>query len=194
MIDVLMTEYWSRADAFLLPLTGLSNEESFELKSYLFWNEYSIEDYKLIVSLSCENYEEMVAYCRRRVFPILDRNGYLVENYDVEGRSIFILDMSEWAMDIQMFLAGKYSRMSKEAKMKIEKFHRFDGNKIPIHIFAVLYPNMPMKLLDDMTPIQYISERYEMPLEVLERIGEVGSVFDRMSETILTDVSEICGK
>lgn len=194
MIEVLKREYWSRADAFLLPLVGLEKTEEFEMKSYLFWNEYSINDYNLILTYSSENYDELVQYCQKHVFPILDRGGYLMENYDVAGRSIFILDISEWAMDIQMFLTGKYSKFSKEAKAAVQKFHTFNKNKIPIHVYAVMYPHESMILLDNMTPIEYICQEstYGLNLDDVKKLGEIGTLYGRMEETLLTEIDEIC--
>lgn len=194
MIEILKKEYWSRADAFLLPLTGLSKNEKLEMKSYLFWNEYSIQNYNLVISISCDVPEIAMEYCRNVLFPILDKNGYLIENYDVEGRSIFILDMSQWAEDIELFLNGKYSRLSKRAKYLIEKWHLIDVKRaeIPARIYSVLYPNKPMTLLDGMTAIEYIAENYGFSLEELTKIGEIGSLYDQMPESLITDVSELC--
>jgi hypothetical protein len=62
------------------------------------------------------------------VFPILDKKGYVIENYDSIGRSIFVLDMSEWALDIEQFLQSRYSQLSREGKECIEDFH----NELPV--------------------------------------------------------------
>lgn len=193
MVQVLKRDYWSRADAFLLPLTGLNKNETYEMRSYLFWNEYTIDDYKLMVTFSYDDeYDKFVNYCRNYIFPVLDRKGYLVENYDILGRSIFILDMSEWAMDIQMFMSARYSKFSLEAKNAIEKYHTFNGNQIDISVYSVLYPNKKISLLGEKTPIEYVAENYDLNLADLKSIGEIGSVYDEMSETLLTDINEIC--
>lgn len=196
MIQVLKTEYFSKADAFILPLTGLSKDESFECRSYLFWREYSIENYQLILSFTYTDQLGFMEYCRTRMFPILDRKGYLMENYDIGDRSVFILDMSEWALDIEQFLSGKYSKFSKEAKYSIEKFHTFNKNQIPISIYAVLYPNTRMTLLReegiDHTPIEYASKHYGLDLDDMRKIGEIGSKYNPLDETLLTDVDDLC--
>lgn len=191
MIEILLEDYWSKSDAFLMPLTGLHREEFYEVKSYLFWNEYSIEDYYLIMCISYEDdsYDEMLRYCKQNIFPKLDN---IVENYDIQGRSIYILDMSEWAMDIQMFLEAKYSKMSREAKKLIENYHRFDKTKIPVEIYSCMYPNKNMSLLGNLTPIEYCSKHYGLDLETMKQVGEVGAKYDRMSETLLTDIDQIC--
>lgn len=190
MVNLLRKENWS--DAFLLPLTGLRKDNDFEMRSHLFWNEYNINDYKLIVTFACEDYEALMEHCRTQVFPTLDRKGYLLENYDIQGRSIFILDMSEWAKDIEMFVLGKYSKFSKEAKTMIEKYHTFKKDKILVHIYAALYPNMKMTILDNKTPIEYAAAEYGLDYEVMKKIGEIGSIYDSMSETLITGVESLC--
>lgn len=194
MINVLKTEYWSRTDAFLLPLTGLQKNGDYGIKSYLFWNENSIDDYRLTISYSYEDYGQFLEYCKNNIFPVLDKKGYLVESYDipVQNRTVFVLDMSEWAMDIQMFLSAKYSKLSKEAKSMIERFHTYNKNFVPVHIYAVLYPTMKMPYLDNMSPIDYVAKHYEINKEYLTKLGEIGSVYDEVSETLITDVEKIC--
>lgn len=196
MIQVLKAEYFSKADAFLLPLTGLAKDEKYPVKSYLFWNEYTIEDYNLILEFEYNNYADFIEYCRTRLFPLLDKRGYLVESYDLGNRSIFVLDIGEWAMDIEMFLAGHYSKMSKTMKDTIEKYHTFNGYQIPIYIYAVLYPNIKMALLredgKDKTPIEYVAKNYGFDIEDMKEIGEIGSVYEPILETLLTDIENIC--
>lgn len=187
MIQLLEKKEW--CDDFLLPLTGLSKSQKFETKSYLFWNDINIYDYKLILTLSAKNYPEMLMYCKNYVFPVLDKKGYLLENYDIDEKSIFVLDLSEWAMDIHMFIEGKYSKFSKEAKKIIEDYHTFDDNKISIQLQSVLYPNKPAALLDKMTPIEYVAKHYELDLEDMQKIGEIGSTFSRDRTTLVTNTN-----
>jgi hypothetical protein len=191
-MDLLKDGYWSKADAFLLPLTGLRKNRKYELSSHLFWHEHTIDDYKLILSFTFDNYEDFLHYCQHEVFPILDKKGYLIENYDIHDRSIFVLDISEYALDIEMFLLGKYSKLSNETKVIIEDFHSWDGDKIPAHIYAALYPNRKMKQLDNKTPIEIVARDYNFDLDLLKEVGEIGGVYDETEETLLTEIDDIC--
>ena len=56
MIELLQKEYYSKADVFLLPLTGIKRQEDVKIESFLFWREYSIEDYKLTVTIENSEY------------------------------------------------------------------------------------------------------------------------------------------
>lgn len=191
MVEVLKKEYWSKSQAFLLPLSGLKKSQKYDVQTYLFWNDYSIENYHLILRFKYTSYTEFIKYCKRAIFPDLDKNGYLSEIFDYEGETIMILDLSEWARDIEMFLLGKYSRMSGDAKDIITEYHTFfeKGYKILIEISAALNPNDKFPVLGDMTAIEYIAENYAFDLSELRKIGEVCGIYDTEKET-LSDVSE----
>lgn len=192
MIDVLEKEYWSKADAFLLPLTGLAMENVYNVKSYLYWKEYSIENYNLILVFEYDDYEEFMSYSRTVLFPLLDKKSPVIETFDIEGKSIFILDISEWAMDIEMLLAGKYSKFSKQMKLKIETFHMFEPHKVPVQIFSVLYPFKEQRIFNGKSSIEYVAENYDFNIELLRGIGELGSICIQEHETLSLEPSELC--
>lgn len=187
MVEVLKKEYWSKSQVFLLPLTGLTKSQKYDIKSYLYWNDYSIENYNLILRFRYTSYEEFLKYAKRVIFPTLDKNGYLIETHDFDNETVMVLDMSEWARDIEMFLLGKYSRMSGDAKDIIMEFHTFyeKGYKIMIEISAALNPNDKFPLLGNMTAIEYVAEQYELNLEELKKIGELGGIYDKDKETLI---------
>lgn len=191
MIELLKTEYWSKSEAFLLPLTGLARTQKYKIETYLFWENYSIEDYYLVVKFTYENYNEFVDYCRRIVFPALDKNGYLVESYDFVNETVLVLNISEWAKDIEMFLVGKYSKMSRDAKDTIVEYHTFydKGNKIMIEIQAAIEPNVKYDVLEKKTPIEYVAENYGLSYDELKKGGEVGGIYNKEKET-LKDLKE----
>lgn len=186
MIEVLKKEYWSKSEAFLLPLTGLSKTHKYAFKTYLFWNEYSIEDYYLVIKFNWDNYEEFVQYCRRVVFPVLDRNGYLVETYDFDKETVLVLNIAEWAFDIEFFLKGRYSKMSRDAKDIIIEFHTYYDKipKIKVEISASLDPNARYAVLGGQTAIEYVAENYEISLDDLKKVGELGGIYDVTKETL----------
>lgn len=190
MIDVLKKvsegEYWSKSETFLLPLTGLSRSQKYPMKSYLFWGEYSIENYHLIIKFSYDNYNSFITYCNKTIFPILDKNLYLIETYDFDKESIFILDLSEWALDIEMFLKGKYSKFSRQAKERIIEYHTYfdKGAKVPVEISVILEPNVKYRLLGDVTAFEYVADNYGIPLNHLKEIGELGNPYNEEKETL----------
>lgn len=190
MIEIFKEHYWSKSEAFLFPLTGLPKTSKYHYSTYLFWNEYSIENYQLIVKFTWDDYDEFLKYCKVMVFPVLDVNGYLIESYDSENETIFVLDLSEWALDIELFLSGKYSKFSNEAKKKIEKFHTYMDKipKIKLHIAVVLAPNTEYEILGKMKAIDYAAKVYNLPLDELQRVGELGGKYQIEAETLELEV------
>jgi hypothetical protein len=189
-VRVLKSGQWSKSKAFLLPLTRIDRND-FDVQSYLFWESYSIENYQLIVKFTYgARYDDFMEHCNRFIFPIWDKGGYLIESYDFEGETVFVLDISVWAEDIEKFLKGKYSRFSKMAKDIISEYHSYyeKGIKtIDIDIKGILNPTAKYGILNNQTAIEYVAEEYGLPLEPLLRLGELGSIYDIKEET-LTDL------
>lgn len=186
MVEIFKGEYWSKSDAFLLPFTGLTKTQKYEMKSYLFWNEYSIDNYQLIIKFSWVNYDEFLEYCKRIIFPVLDKNSYLIETHDFEGDTVFILDISEWALDIELFLKGKYSKFSRDAKEAIMDFHTYydKGPKIDMEISVSLDPFVKYTILGDIPAIEYVAINYGLPIDHLKKVGELGGMYDKQIETL----------
>jgi hypothetical protein len=186
-IDILKTEYWSKSQAFLLPLTGISRTQKYPVETFLFWDDYSIENYNLMVKFTYDDYDKFVDYCRKVIFPTWDKNGYTVESYDFGKETVFVLDISEWALDVQMFLAGKYSKLGKDAKEIIQEYHVFFSKgkpQIEIEIAATLDPYRKHEILDGMNSIEYVSDYYGLPLPELQKLGEIGSIYNKEKETL----------
>lgn len=185
--------YWRKSDTFLLPLTGLPNNKLFNMKSYLFWNDYGVDNYQLILTFDYEEYDQFIRHLKTNILPYLDKNSCILESYDYENKSVFVLDMSEWAIDIEMFMVGKYSKLSREAKLAIEKFYLNPATgKLTIQIWGILYPHSETETLDNMTALDYMIKGYGLDAQAIRKIGEVGSIFDREQETLVTDVAEPC--
>ena len=89
-----------------------------------------------------------------------------------------------------MILSGKYSLLSKDAKLFIDKYHM--TNVRPIQIHGILYPNDKQDVLGKKSPIEYASENYGLPIKTLEKLGEIGSVYDKMQETLLINIEDVC--
>lgn len=182
-------EKWSKSEAFLLPLTGLRRDIRFDPHTYLFWGKFSIENYQLI--LTYNNEEGIDTHCKNVVFPAIDNRCIILENYNLSERVIFVIDVSVWGKDIDMFLKGKYSMFSKDAQKMIEQFHLLEVRSVPEHIFGVLYPAKPSPAYGNKSAIEAIAHEYGLDMNTLMEIGEIGSIYDRTDETLLTDVEDL---
>lgn len=191
MLEIIQTEYWSKSKAFILPLTGVPRTKTFAIDSYLFWDDYSIEDYILTVRMEYgHRYEDFLAFLTLHFFQT-GRKGHITQSFDFEGFSILIFDISEYAFDIEQFLKGKYSKFSKEAKDVIRTYHRKGKEGLPANIYACLYPFIEADEFEKMTPIAYVAKYYGFPEKDLKELGELCSIFDSEKETLHVDIN-IC--
>lgn len=197
-VDVLLNSYWSKSDAFLLPFTGMKKVEEFDVGAFMFWENYTIEDYKLIVKIEygCR-YDEFETYLKER---LLVESNKVIQVYPYEGFSIFIFDIADWYEDIETLLNGKYSMFTRKAKDTIERYHMYyeDGKpQVDINIFTCLYPNSKESVLDGMTAIDYVIKNYIMvgtpskldleTAKIMKSGGQVCSIYDKKEETLVLD-------
>lgn len=176
-VDLITREYRSKSDLFLLPLTGLPKNS--DIKSYMFWEDYSIDNFQLILEI--KNMLNKIP----DIIQILDKNAPIIECYEDNKVMYFVVDLSEWALDIELILAGKYSKMSKAAKKTCENFHSLHGrNPIRASIYGIMYPNTELEVLGNKTPLEYLVTHYKIDEETVMKIGEIGSLYDKMAETL----------
>lgn len=190
--DVILDTDWSKSDAFLLPLLGIKKDTGFEVNSYLFWKDHTIEDYKLVLAISYNSQDLFQEFLRTNLLPQLDRESLVLESYDLANRSIFVIDMSEWKMDIEAFLAGKYSLLSERAKKMIEKYHAPKSTKMPAHILCALYPTKVYEVLNKMNALEYVAKYWGLPLDELTKLGEIGAIYNKKAETLIVDIDDLC--
>lgn len=189
MIEVIQPKNWSKSRAFILPLVGIPRTKMFNIESFMYWDDYTIEDYILIVKIEYgHKYEDFLAFLTLHFFQ-MGKKGHVTQSFDFEGFSVLIFDISEYAFDVEQFLKGKYSKFSKEAKEIIKDFHRRGKDGVPINIASCLFPFTEMEILEKMTPIEYVSKYYGLPLKELRELGELCSTFDRDVETLLVDIN-----
>jgi hypothetical protein len=195
--------YWSKSRTFLLPLTGITKIPDIEFKAYVKWDEYSIHNYELIVKANYGyRFEVFEEYLKTTL--LYNGKSFAKEVYDFEGFSIMIFDISEWKKDVDLFLIGKYSKFSSDAKSNIVDFHTIYKKKkqqINIIIKSCIYPDVPEELLDNMTPLEYAIKHYvrtpprikidKDTEEAWLKIGELCSKCDEEKETLILDESQI---
>lgn len=189
--NVLKNEYISMSDNFLYPLLDIPKADDFDIKSYIFWNKFSVEDYYFIVTMSGD--EESLKLFLPKLLQIVDKNTPVIEYYKMDERHILIIDMSYWASDIELFLLGKYSKFSKDAKNLIVKYHNIPGriNEIPYHIFAVLFPEKELAKLNNRSSLEYVADIYNLDTDLLYKVGELGRKYDKLGETLLTNIDNL---
>lgn len=178
-VELISKHYMCKSDLALLPLTGLPKTE--DIRSYMFWENYSIENYNLIIEIRNSNND---------YYEILNKNTTIVECYEDKEYTYFILDMSIWALDIDQFLIGKYSKMSGSAKDKCIKFHNLNGKEpTKSSIFGIFYPKTRLEVLGNKTPIEYLISYYKLDGQDVLDISEIGSIYDKEKETLSKEIN-----
>jgi hypothetical protein len=196
MVEIIRRNIWSKSTAFLLPLTGIKKTRDFEIRSYLYWNDYSIGNFELAVKVEYgHKFQEFLEFMHEGVFK--NRNSLIREVFEYEGFSVFIFDISDWAEDVAVFMEGKYSKLSKPAKVKIQKYNSDDNNNMPISIYCCLFPDEPHEMLGNMTPLEYAVQHYITEYkpnkadyesaEIWQKSGELCSIFDMKEETLVLE-------
>lgn len=183
------SNYWSRADTLFFPLLGISKNKVFNPNSYLFWNEYSIENYHLILEFNHSENSYIQSFIN-----LINKNTPILEIYEVHDRIIMIVDLSTYAEDVDKILKGKYSRISNEAKGYIKSFNKEYVNGehvISQYLYAAINPKDACSAFNNKSPIEFVSEQLGLDLEIMQENGEVAGLYDRMSETLIVELSDI---
>lgn len=192
-MEIFRSAYKSMADTLLLPLTGIPKDSRLTVGSFLFWRDYSIFEYNIIITI---DFDESISEIKRKldtiIIPALDKNAPIREVYEIGKRLILVLDMSYWMSDINHFLNGKYSKISDKAKAIIKNYHSDNNGVIGHFLWCILYPNKKSSFLGDKTPIEYASQEYGFDYYELSKVGEIGNKYDKTAETLFTEVDELC--
>lgn len=147
-MSAINSKYFQKSSCFLYPLTGLSYNS--DVITYL---DY-INDYKLLIDASNvtdEYFKTIIKICEEEIEP-----------------NLLLVDLSEWKLDIDLFLEGKYSKFSEKAKKTILSYWKFSNiPKEPLDKFTAhvgLYP-------------QYYYDVYSKELGIIITKGELINLF-----------------
>jgi hypothetical protein len=115
----LNTFYIQKSRIMLLPLLGLDPKDLKPATTYIAYkNIISLQDYKLICGYKRDD-DQYYDY----------RNNVLFKhpNYETLYRGLYtdylVFDLSEYKKDFDVFLTGKYSKLSKRAKTAIKEYY-----------------------------------------------------------------------
>ncbi len=174
--------YFQKSSSFLYPLTGVLRNKKYDPKTYLYWMEENIEDFKLIVLYEVDiNDENFKSYEAKFII----NNERIVNCYIVEEGIVYIFDLcSTWANDVAWFLEGKYSKFSEGAKRMIKRYFNIINNEVK--------PGKPISVsLEPQRFWQQVAKELDVSLEDLQDTYELTPPFSKEKETfhgkIITD-------
>lgn len=161
IINDLYKKYFQKSKIFMYPLLGFERGNVVPEEVYFsIRDKYKPQDKKLVLlydpkmNFKYESFKEDSLVNHKLLHERLE---------DQSGNEIFVFDMSSFASDWDLFLAGKYSQMSLEIRNKILNFFaKNSGN----HIYLQSYL-FPEKWFKRYAEILDVSE------ELLKEVGEL---------------------
>lgn len=179
-IKSLYKDYFQKSRIFMYPLLNIKRGSSVTpIETYMSWkNQFSIYDKKLIC----------VYYLRDDIEFRLFEKEKLLNNelfYDFkelsDDKGVYIFDFQQHTSDWDFLLLGKYSKLSKEYKNKIENFY---GNKDPnyAYIESFLYPEKYFKMYSEIIGVNET---------LLKGVGELCSILDIDKETLNASIKDL---
>lgn len=139
MMNQLYAKYFQKSTTFLYPLLGFEkNRNLAPLVAFLTWeNRFTVDDRKLICFFKRHKNDQMFADFELNKLlnhPMLDFCEELPED-----SIVYVFDMTPVASDYDLFLQGKYSKMSGDAKDKIAHYFGISSPEF-VYIESYLYP------------------------------------------------------
>lgn len=164
IINELYKKYFQKSKIFMYPLLGIERGNVVPEEIYSSMNDkYTHQDRKLILVYDPKMDLKYETFKEKR---LLNHKLLHESIVDQNGNEIFIFDMSSFAADWDLFLAGKYSQMSLKVRNQIINFfEKNSGNYIYVHSF--LFPENWFK--------RY-AEILDVPESLLKEVGELCDV------------------
>lgn len=133
-------EYFQKSKVFIYPLLQIRKGVRFvPIETYISWdNKYTIKDYMFICLYKIDSKKESAF--RKFEKDIILSNRYFHEYYKHEDYHIYVFDLSKYKHDWSVFIEGKYSKFSDNAKQIITDFFGKDGT-ISEYVESYIYPS-----------------------------------------------------
>lgn len=184
-IESLYRDYIQKSRIFLYPALGLKRGESVTpLQTYTSWEgKYSVKDKKLICEYHLRDDIEFKNYEKNKLL-----SHELFHNYleTTDGKGIYVFDFSKHDKDWNMFLKGRYSKLSPDLKKKIRTF--FGMSNIG-YIDAYLYPERYFNVYAEFLTTR--REDVRSMQKILEEVGELCSKPNLLLETMIADIKDL---
>lgn len=179
-ITALYRKYFQKSKIFLYPLLDIKRGVSvIPEETYIGWNtSYSPEDMKLVCLYKTRKDSEYKLFERN----VLLKHNRLCDYVIVDDENaVFTFDFSDLKDDWLNFIKGKYTKMHVDTRRKIlAYFAKNSGNYI--YVESYLFPE---------THYKKYAELLDVPISLLESVGELCSKPDMERETLLIKVADL---
>lgn len=132
------TKYFQKSKVFLYPLLGIAKGQTYvPVETYICWQDaFDYTDYRFISVYNSIRSTEYIIF----EDVVLKQNKMFDSYYKLSNdRHLYIFNIESYKHDFNMFVDGKYSKFSSNAKNKISNY--FSSSKgISKNIKSFLYP------------------------------------------------------
>jgi hypothetical protein len=172
MIKDMYRKYFQKSYTFLYPLLGFKRtKDPRPVQVYLHWpEEFSDEERKLVCIYQKEDTDQWVNFEKNKLMTH-SMFDYVVPLCD--GRIAYIFDMNPVANDYDLFLQGKYSKFSNNAKMHLSDYYGIHTSEW-VYVESFIFPKKYFK--------QY-AEILMVEVEMLQEVGELCDKYNKEKET-----------
>jgi len=168
MIKQMYKQYFQKSYTFLYPLLGFKRtRDPRPVQVYVHWpEEFPDDERKLVCIYQKEDTDQWLTFEKNKLMThtLLD---YVVPLCD--GRVAYIFDMNPSAYDYDLFIQGKYSKFSQNAKRHLSDYY---GIHTPewAYVESFIFPK------------KYFKDYAEMLLIDVATLQEVGELCDKYNK------------
>jgi hypothetical protein len=176
----LYKDYFQKSRVFLYPILEIKRGASVTpIETFLAWEtQYSFDDRKLICHYHLRGDKEFIKFEKDI---LLNHKLFFDFKQIDEKEGIYVFDLSSISEDFDNIINGKYSKLSKTHKNKIEKFYgRWNSDFAYVESF--LYPEKYYPLY---------SKLLNVTEPVLKTSGELCSHINKEKETLYATIKNL---
>lgn len=183
-LESLYKDYVQKSRLFLYPALGMRRGQSVTpIQTYISWdNNYVTTDRKLCCLYHIRSDEEFKAFESFIVKHEMFHDFKLTK----DDKAVYVFDFSKQRDDWDMFLIGKYSKLSNDLKKKIRNFFGINNQG---YIDSFLFPERYFNMYADMLTSSK-SEHTSM-LSILKEVGELCSTPDLEKENLVMSIKDL---
>lgn len=184
-LQSLYKEYVQKSRLFLYPALDIKRGVSVTpVQTYVSWEgRYKASDMKLVCLYHLRTDKEFILFESKKLreHPLFHR---FLQTSDEQG--VYVFDFSKYSTDWQLFLKGRYSKLSDELKKKIRTFY---GTNALGYIDSFLYPERYFSLYAEL--LTFSKADCKNMHGILTEVGELCSIPDFEQENLSNTVENL---
>lgn len=179
-IKSLYKDYFQKSRVFLYPALEIKRGSSvMPIQTHVSWEgHYAPEDRKLICLYYLREDEEFLRFEKHKLLG--NPRFHDFKQVDDE-RAVYVFDFQDSKSDFDLFLQGRYSKMSAVHKKKIKAYYGIYNSNF-VYIESYLNPEKYFSIYSEMLGVD---------IDELRKVGELCNPPDMERESLVMDIQEI---